>query len=64
MAGHGGNYETDSATWPELAEEPDKVSPHPLPRFATKAAPAAAGPSTSAHDGPASRTRSKTKAQA
>ena len=64
-AGYMGNDETDSATWPDLIGEPDQVSPHPLPHFATKAAPpAAAGPSISSHDGPASRTRSKTKAPA
>ena len=62
-----GNYETDSATWPEDTEdEEDPVSPQPLPRLATQVAPAAAagaaGPSISAHDGPASRTRSKTRA--
>ena len=43
MAGHGGNYETDSATWPEDTEdEEDPVSPQPLPRFATQVAPPAA----------------------
>ena len=48
-----------------LIGEPDQVSPHPLPSFATEAAPpAAAGPSISSHDGPASRTRSKNKAPA
>ena len=63
-AGYMGNDETDSATWPDLIGEPEKVSPHPLPRFATKVAPpAAAGPSAeSAHHGPASRTRSRTRA--
>ena len=40
-ASYMGNDETDSATWPDLIGEPEKVSPHPLPRFATKVAPPA-----------------------
>ena len=64
--GYYGNYDTDSATWPEslsAGQLSKSVSPQPLPRLATEAAPpAAAGPSALPHDGPASRTRSKTKA--
>ena len=64
--GYYGNYDTDSATWPESLSEGQlskSVSPQPMPRLATEAAPpAAAGPSALPHDGPASRTRSKTRA--
>ena len=60
-----GNCDTDSATWPEVGDQSNPVSPQPLPRFTTHAAPpAAAGPSSSANDGPpSSRTRSKTREQ-